>query len=83
MYYEIATQSFSVVESNTLSVYPDLSCSFSGSTAISYTISNSIINGSIYNYLLWDLILADYQVNIIKHTLYNFATLSIYNQIDY
>ena len=40
MYYEIATQSFSVVESNTLSVYPDLSCSFSGSTAISYSISN-------------------------------------------
>ena len=38
VYYQINDQSFSVVESNTLSITPDLSCSASGSTSIAYTL---------------------------------------------
>ena len=40
VYYEINNQSISVIEANTVSVTPNLSCSFSGTTSISYSISN-------------------------------------------
>ena len=39
VYYQVQSQSISVVELNTLTIIPDLSCSFSGNTAITYTIS--------------------------------------------
>ena len=39
MYYQIVTQSLSVVESNTVSITADLSCSFSGVTSIAYTVN--------------------------------------------
>ena len=39
VYYQITTQSFSVMEGNTLLINPDLPCSFSGSTAITYSLS--------------------------------------------
>ena len=38
VYYQINAQSFSVVESSTLSITPDLSWSASGSTSIAYTL---------------------------------------------
>ena len=40
MYYQIVTQSLSVVESNTVSITADLPCSFSGSTSIIYSTSS-------------------------------------------
>ena len=40
VYYQIVTQSISVVEDNTVAITPDLSCSFSGSTSIAYSTSN-------------------------------------------
>ena len=40
MFYQIVAQSLSVVESNTVSITADLSCSFSGSTSISYSTSS-------------------------------------------
>ena len=39
VYSQIQSQSISVVEHNTLTITPDLSCSFSGNTVITYTIS--------------------------------------------
>ena len=39
IYYQVLTESISVVEDNSASTTPDLSCSFSGTTSISY-ISN-------------------------------------------
>ena len=39
-YYQIQLQSISVIEQNLLSITPDLSCSFSGSTLFNYSISN-------------------------------------------
>ena len=39
IFYQIVTQSLSVVESNTVSITADLSCSFSGSTPITYTVT--------------------------------------------
>ena len=43
MYYQIVTQSLSVVESNTVSITADLPCSFSGSTSIIYTVNHLIL----------------------------------------
>ena len=39
-YYQVQLQSISVIELNILSITPDLSCSFSGSTLFNYSISN-------------------------------------------
>ena len=39
VYYQVQAQSLSVVELNTLSITPDLSCSFDGTTSITYSIS--------------------------------------------
>ena len=40
MNYQTNDQSFSIAESTTTQVSPDLPCSVSGTTAISYTIAN-------------------------------------------
>ena len=39
VYYQVQTQSLSVVELNILLITPDLSCSFYGTTPIIYSIS--------------------------------------------
>ena len=39
VYYQVQDQSLSVVELNTLLITPDLSCSFDGTTSITYSIS--------------------------------------------
>ena len=44
-YFQIATQIFSVTESTTSTQIPNLSCSFSGSTSITYNLSS--YNGAI------------------------------------
>ena len=44
-YFQIATQAFSVTESTTSTQTPSLSCSFSGSTSIVYSLSS--YNGAI------------------------------------
>ena len=40
VYHQVLTQSFSVVELNSVTVAPDLTCSFSGGTTILYTAGN-------------------------------------------
>ena len=40
VYYQLADQSISVIESSTSSLTPDLPCSFSGSTTITYTTAD-------------------------------------------
>ena len=40
VYYQLADQSISVIESSTSSLTPDLPCSSSGSTTITYTTAN-------------------------------------------
>ena len=39
VYYQVQAQPLSVIELNTLSIIPNLSCSFSGATSITYTLS--------------------------------------------
>ena len=40
VYYQILTESFSVVEGNSASFNPSLSCSFHGTTSISFSLSS-------------------------------------------
>ena len=40
VYYQILTESFSVVEGNSASFTPSLSCSFSGTTQIAFSLSS-------------------------------------------
>ena len=44
VYFQVAIQSLSITEANTLSVTSDLTCTFSGSISITYSTSVSNIN---------------------------------------
>ena len=44
VYFQVAAQSLSVTEANTLFVTPDLTCAFSGSISIVYSTSVSTVN---------------------------------------